>query len=96
MRIPPLNLRRLGRFAFPAFFLLFVLVSEAAAQCPMCSASIAGDPKAKAASHQMDIAILMLLIPAISIFTGCFVLIYKYRNHFDSRGPGSVSGMHGL
>jgi hypothetical protein len=84
------------RYSVSTAFALMAMASSAAAQCPMCSASLAGDPKAKAASHQMDIAILLLLIPAILIFTGFFVLIYKYRNHFNSPAEDLMAGLRDI
>jgi hypothetical protein len=63
-----------------------VLSGSAAAQCAMCKATLAGDPDAVAASHRMNLAVLLLLVPAIVMFTGFFVLMYRYRNSFgDSR-----------
>jgi hypothetical protein len=73
--------------------LLLVLKGTAAAQCAMCKATLAGDPDAVAASHRMNIAVLLLLVPAIVMFSGFFVLMYRYRNSFgDSRTKGGRFG----
>jgi len=72
--------------------LSFLLTSSAAAQCAMCKATVAGDPRAAAASRQMNMAVLLLLIPAIALFTGFFVVMYRYRNSFrNSPPPGPIS-----
>ena len=67
-----------------------MLTSSAAAQCAMCKATLAGDPRAAAASRQMNMAVLLLLIPAIVIFTGFFVLMYRYRNSFRNSPPDGL------
>lgn len=74
-----------------------LLTGSAAAQCAMCRATLAGNPQAAAASHQMNIAVLFLLIPAIVIFTGFFLVMYRYRNHFRNSPPdtGFRPGGHG-
>jgi hypothetical protein len=71
----------------PSAALSLVMAGSAAAQCAMCRATLAGDPNAVAASHRMNMAVLMLLIPAIVIFSGFFVLMYRYRNSFRNSAP---------
>jgi heme/copper-type cytochrome/quinol oxidase subunit 2 len=72
-----------------------LLTGSAAAQCAMCRATLAGNPQAAAASHQMNMAVLLLLIPAIVMFTGFFVLMYRYRNSFRNSPPDTGPGSSG-
>jgi hypothetical protein len=74
---------------------VFLFSQSALAQCAMCRAGLDGDPQAKAASHQMDIAVLMLLIPPVLIFIGFFALIYRFRHHFRSP-EGQSSDLDGI
>ena len=64
-----------------------IMAGSAAAQCAMCKATLSGDPNAMAASHRMNMAVLLLLIPAIVIFTGFFVVMYRYRYSFRNSPP---------
>jgi len=64
-----------------------MMAGSAVAQCAMCKATLAGDPNAAAASRQMNMAVLLLLIPAVIIFTGFFVLMYRYRDSFKNSPP---------
>jgi len=88
-----------------ALVTLLALTQSTLAQCAMCRAGLDGDPNAKAALHQMDVAVLMLLTPPVLIFIGFFVLIYRFRNHFKAsendnpveRWPGQTpDGLAGL
>jgi hypothetical protein len=47
--------------------------------CPMCKASITNAENATELSQTVNIAVLVLLIPTISIIVGLAGLIYKYR-----------------
>ncbi|HEY6331312.1 MAG TPA: hypothetical protein VI756_18445 [Blastocatellia bacterium] len=64
--------------------MLFLFSQSALGQCAMCRAGLEGDPQAKAASAQMDKAVLILLIPPVLIFIGFFFLMYRFRHHFRS------------
>src|SRR5215467_15166454 len=64
-----------------------IITGSAAAQCAMCKATLSGDPNAMAAAHRMNMAVLLLLIPAIVLFTGFFVLMYRYRYSFRNSPP---------
>ena len=75
--------------------LLLMGKASALAQCAMCRATLAGDPHAAAASHQMNMAVLLLLIPAIVLFCGFFLVMYRYRNSFRSSSPDSGFGSAG-
>jgi hypothetical protein len=60
----------------------------AVAQCPMCRAAVAaGGAKA---GETFDWAILVLFVPAVVMFTGVFLLSFRYRNVVD-RGQSESS-----
>ena len=80
-------LSRIGTRFLPSAVVSLIISGSAAAQCAMCKATLSGDPNAMAASHRLNMAVLLLLIPAIVLFTGFFVLMYRYRNFFRSSPP---------
>jgi len=80
-------LSRIGTRLLPSIVVSLIITGSAAAQCAMCKATLSGDPNAMAAAHRMNMAVLLLLIPAIVLFTGFFVLMYRYRNSFRSSPP---------
>ena len=56
---------------------LFALCSESAlAQCVMCRASIGSN---SVFARNLNIGILVLLVPPVSIFCTIFVLAYRHR-----------------
>ena len=58
--------------------LVLLLAVPADAQCAMCRAVLKGshDPKLM---HNLNIGVLVLLIPPVSIFCTLFVVLRKYR-----------------
>jgi hypothetical protein len=50
-----------------------VFSSVAAAQCSMCRTAVQGD----AAARTFDHAVLILLIPAVGLFCGIFIGIFR-------------------
>jgi hypothetical protein len=54
---------------------LFVAAATASAQCVMCRTVAAA--QSGAASHAMDKAIVVLLGPAVALFCGIFVTIFR-------------------
>ena len=58
---------------------------EARAQCPLCRTAVqqAGDTTART----MNLAILVLLVPPVSIFCTIFVVAYRKRNGEDEERP---------
>ena len=79
-------------FIFAAALALAVLTAawpEAAlAQCPLCRSALqdAGDKTART----MNFAIVVLLIPPVSIFCAIFAVAYRKARHGDedqNRGP---------
>jgi heme/copper-type cytochrome/quinol oxidase subunit 2 len=75
------------RLASAVVFIAFTC-SAALAQCAMCKSTVEGDPQAAAASRQLDLAVLVLLIPPVLIFIAFFVLIYRFRSHFKTPENG--------
>ena len=63
-----------------AAFAIAAMSGAALAQCPMCKAAIEGSPDATAAVNGINLAVLVLLLPPVAIFTGVFVFVYKQRN----------------
>ena len=56
---------------------LFALFSESAlAQCVMCRASIGGN---SSFVRNLNIGVLVLLVPPVSIFCTIFVLAFRHR-----------------
>ena len=52
--------------------------------CAMCYTSMANSTQAKRAEKTLNTAILILLLPAATIFVGIFLTAYRYRNAFNS------------
>jgi hypothetical protein len=52
--------------------------------CAMCYTSMANSTQAKRAEKTLNAAILILLLPAATLFVGIFLLAYRYRNAFSS------------
>jgi hypothetical protein len=53
---------------------------SALAQCAMCKTALENSTDAEAASRGLSLAALVLLVPPVTIFTGLFVAIYRFRN----------------
>ena len=73
MKAAPVFVAALVLCALAAF-----LPAEAVAQCPLCRSALqqAGDQTART----MNLAILVLLIPPVSIFCTIFAVAYRRRN----------------
>jgi len=84
VKVTAMNLGKFKHQILCAIVAMFAVSQSVLAQCAMCRAGLDGDPQAAAASHQMDIAVMMLLTPPVLIFVGFFVLVYRFRNHFKS------------
>jgi|GEM_PF-4450058 len=63
--------------------------------CAMCYTSVSNSTEAKQAKTTLNAAILILLIPAAAMFTGTFLLAYRYRNVFNS-APGVRSTVRAM
>jgi hypothetical protein len=74
-----------------ALLLLVVLSPEAAlAQCPMCKLSAASS--GAEAAKSLNLGILVLLVPPVTIFCSIFVIAIKHRKSArDEDGGGESS-----
>lgn len=81
--------RRTAVAAFVLAALLWVCPAPARAQCPLCRTAVqqAGDQTART----MNLAILVLLVPPVSIFCTIFVVAYRKR-----KGDGEGDDDRGL
>ncbi len=70
---------------------LWAWPTMAAAQCPLCRTSVqqAGDQTART----MNLAILVLLIPPVSIFCTIFVVAYKKNRGDGGEDDGDDQGL---
>ncbi len=75
------HLRRLVWCAFWAAFALCVWCAPALAQCAMCKATASGlDSKA---ARYLNIAVVLMVSPPVTIFCGFLYLTYKHRQAPD-------------
>jgi heme/copper-type cytochrome/quinol oxidase subunit 2 len=86
--------RKIRRVAAAAYLLAALLAwpAAAAAQCPLCRTAVqqAGDQTART----MNLAILVLLIPPVSIFCTIFAVAYRKRKGGgDGGGEGDDRGL---
>jgi hypothetical protein len=69
--------------ATPLLLLLLVLSAELTtavlAQCAMCKASVAGAEGAAIVARNLNLAVLFLLIPPVTIFCAIFFMAYKHK-----------------
>ena len=54
---------------------------EAFAQCAMCKAAV--EAGGERAARTMNLAMLVLLVPPVTLFCSVFALVYKYRKPRD-------------
>jgi len=52
-----------------------------AAQCSMCRTAAAS--QGPHAAHAMNVAIIILLVPAVTLFSGVFLLAFRYGKAAD-------------
>ena len=74
-----MNRRHIALFvlACGAALLLLLCAPEASAQCAMCKTAVAAG--GEKASRTMNIAMLVLLVPPVTIFCAVFAFVYKRR-----------------
>jgi heme/copper-type cytochrome/quinol oxidase subunit 2 len=79
--------RQFGRAAAAALVLaaLWACPAAARAQCPLCRSAVQQADDATA--RTMNLAILVLLIPPVSIFCTIFAVAYKKRKGDDDETP---------
>jgi hypothetical protein len=64
---------------------LLVLEPAAFAQCAMCRASLAGSNNALFVRN-LNIGVLVLLVPPVTIFCSIFVVLKRHRRAEDTEG----------
>ena len=62
---------------------LFALAPEGLAQCAMCRASLAGSNNATFIRN-LNIGVLVLLVPPVTIFCSIFVVLRRHKNERNS------------
>jgi hypothetical protein len=67
---------RILLLAVAAVFCFLVASGDAAAQCAMCRASVAGT---QAFAKNMNVAVIVLLAPPVSIFSAIIFIAYRNR-----------------
>lgn len=60
--------------------LIALVCAPSLAQCAMCGTSVGNSADAEAASSTLDLAVLILLVPPVTIFAGLFGVFYRFRN----------------
>jgi hypothetical protein len=74
-----MNRRHITLFVLACGAALLVLCTpEAFAQCAMCKTAVAAG--GEKASRTMNIAMLVLLVPPVTIFCAVFALVYRHRD----------------
>lgn len=71
---------RVFMLACSVVLVMAVVCAPSLAQCAMCGASVRNSADAEAASRTLDLAVMILLIPPVTIFAGVFGVFYRLRN----------------
>lgn len=58
---------------------LIVWCAPALAQCPLCKLAVEGSSQAAAMGRGLNLGILVLLIPPVTIFCSIFFLAFKHH-----------------
>jgi hypothetical protein len=68
---------------------------SALAQCAMCKASVQGAASANPASvaETLNLAVLVLLIPPVLIFSALFLTLFRYHRGTNERGVKAVESL---
>ena len=68
-------------FAVAAVVVFLMLASVSTpAQCAMCKAVLENSTDAAEATRGMNLAAIVLLFPPVTLFSGLFYAIYRFRN----------------
>ncbi len=51
----------------------------ALAQCPLCKLAVEDSPQGKMMAQGLNLGILVLLVPPVTVFCSIFFLAFKYR-----------------
>lgn len=79
-------MRRIGVILILVIALVAVILIAAEpslAQCAMCKESVANSEEGASLASRLNMAILVLLVPAVAMFVGLFGVFYRYRNPQD-------------
>jgi hypothetical protein len=60
--------------------LITAVCAPSMAQCAMCGTSVRNSADPEATSRTLDLAVLILLVPPVTIFAGLFGVFYRFRN----------------
>jgi hypothetical protein len=71
--------RRILVAAFVLFAALGFRCLPALAQCPLCRLAVEDSPQGKMMAQGLNLGILVLLIPPVTVFCSIFFLAFKYR-----------------
>ncbi len=70
----------------------FVAGAPVFAQCPLCRTALAA--QGSAAAGTFDHAILVLLIPAVSLFCGVFLFAFRHAGSAEENRPEAPPRLH--
>lgn len=84
-------MKQLAQSLLLILFALLVFCGEASAQCSLCKAAVSGSADAAQAASQVNLAVLVLLIPPVVLFVGIFGVGYRYRNIQGGRDTGDCA-----
>lgn len=79
MKILPLKPRRALVSVMILIVALTVMSTPALAQCPLCKLSLENSSQAATFGRGLNLGILVLLVPPVTIFCSIFFLAFKYR-----------------
>ncbi|HEY0004429.1 MAG TPA: hypothetical protein VGB17_06430 [Pyrinomonadaceae bacterium] len=65
--------------ALAALLALFALSSTALGQCAMCRAVVSGAADNKGLTKGLNLGVLVLLVPPVTIFCSIFIVAFKHR-----------------
>lgn len=79
---------RLMSMAAITLLLLAALCVPALAQCAMCKASLSGSTNGAAFAKGLNLGVLVLLLPPVTMFSAIFIIAFKHRNAEKSSKDG--------
>lgn len=85
-------------FALSALLLLATQAVSTSAQCAMCKASVQGAASSnpQAVADTFNLAVLVLLIPPVLIFSAIFLLLLRYRSGKEESGVEALDAAGAL
>ena len=79
---------RVPLFLMLAIAMVLVLSHDASAQCSMCKAVVSGSNNGRFIRN-LNIGVLVLLLPPVSIFCSIFIVLRRYRKGDQANEPHS-------